>query len=79
MNELEKFFRKLSAQERTKLLKLIDDVLSDPGSFGGKKLTGSQSYRAKKGRYRFIYFYDKNGNIQLETVRFRDEKTYRDV
>lgn len=79
MHELDKFLRKLSAKERARVFTLMQDLQNNPSGFNGKKLTGSNLYRARKGRYRFIYYFDQTGQVYIETIRLRDEKTYRDI
>ncbi|MDA8596768.1 type II toxin-antitoxin system RelE/ParE family toxin [Candidatus Pacebacteria bacterium] len=78
MNEIEKFLRKLSPNDQSKVLEYINQLITDPTAFGGKKLTGSDYYRARKGRYRFIYHYTGKKHVKIDVVRLRDEKTYRD-
>jgi mRNA-degrading endonuclease RelE of RelBE toxin-antitoxin system len=78
MNELEKLFRKLTPAEQKKLAEYIQQLQSGVGNFDIKKIRGSEFFRARKGRFRFILHYTEGGEIRIDTIRLRDEKTYRD-
>ncbi len=74
MDELEKLFRKLSKKEREQLLEYSASLEDDPKSFNVTKLTGSDFYRARKGRWRFIFHYEAK-EVVIDNIRLRDEKT----
>lgn len=78
MDELEKLFRKLSKKEREQLAQYATELEHDPKSFNVTKLKGSDFYRARKGRWRFIFHYEGK-EVVIDNIRLRDEKTYRDV
>jgi len=78
MDELEKLFRKLSKKERQMLVQYSIDLENDPAGFSVTKLKGSDFYRARKGRWRFIFHYEGK-DIVIDNIRLRDEKTYRDI
>ena len=78
MDELEKLFRKLSTKERVQLSAYASDLEADAKSFNVTKLKGSDFYRARKGRWRFIFHYEGK-EVVIDSIRLRDEKTYRDV
>ncbi len=78
MDELQKLFRKLSKKERQQLSEYSAGLQKDPKNFSVTKLKGSDFYRARKGRWRFIFHYEGK-NIVIDNIRLRDEKTYRDV
>jgi mRNA-degrading endonuclease RelE of RelBE toxin-antitoxin system len=78
MDKLEKLFRKLSKAEKTQLSEYAQKLESDPINFNVTKLKGSDFYRARKGRWRFIFHYEGK-NVVIDNIRLRDEKTYRDV
>ena len=78
MDELEKLFRKLSKKERELLVQYSTDLENDPNNFNVTKLTGSDFFRARKGRWRFIFHYEGK-EVVIDNIRLRDEKTYRDV
>jgi mRNA-degrading endonuclease RelE of RelBE toxin-antitoxin system len=78
MDELQKLFRKLTKKERNQLVQYSEELQNDPDNFNVKKLKGSDFYRARKGRWRFIFHYEGKG-IVIDNIRLRDEKTYRDI
>jgi len=78
MDEIEKLFRKLSPKEREQLLTYANQLQNDGSGFSVKKLKGSDFYRARKGRWRFIFHYESK-KIVIDNIRLRNEKTYRDV
>jgi mRNA-degrading endonuclease RelE of RelBE toxin-antitoxin system len=78
MDELKKLFRKLTAKERAQLKRYSNELQHDPAGFNVVKLKGSDFYRARKGRWRFIFHYEGKA-VVLDNIRLRDEKTYRDV
>lgn len=81
MDRIEKLFARLSQKERLQLQSFLDALLHDDGfrSVHAKKLAGSDLFRARKGRFRIIFHYDRLGAVIVDSVRIRNEKTYRDV
>jgi mRNA-degrading endonuclease RelE of RelBE toxin-antitoxin system len=78
MDELEKLFRKLSKKERDQLTVYSAELEKSPENFSVTKLKGSDFYRARKGRWRFIFHYEGK-EVVIDNIRLRDEKTYRDI
>ena len=78
MDELEKLFRKLSKKEISQLSEYSAQLVNDSKSFNITKLKGSDFYRARKGRWRFIFHYEGK-EVVIDNIRLRDEKTYMDV
>ena len=78
MDKLAKLFRKLAPKERAQLLAYSKQLEVSVSGFNVKKLKGSDFYRGRKGRWRFIFHYEGN-EIIIDSIRLRDEKTYRDI
>jgi mRNA-degrading endonuclease RelE of RelBE toxin-antitoxin system len=78
MDELEKLFRKVSKKEREQLSVYANELQSDVKTFNSTKLKDSDFYRARKGRWRFIFHYEGK-EVVIDNIRLRDEKTYRDI
>lgn len=80
MNETEKLLQKITKNERDELLALIDSLNSKPelDQLQPIKLKGSGLYRIRKGKFRIIFHFE-NGEAVTDSVRFRNEKTYRGV
>jgi mRNA-degrading endonuclease RelE of RelBE toxin-antitoxin system len=81
MREIEKLLRKISPKERADLLRFLDRLLvkTEHPALDVKKLKGSDFYRARKGNFRIIFHYDSDGFVVVDSVRLRDNNTYRDV
>ena len=69
----QKNFQKLPKNIQTQVENCLRKIYSDP--YKGKKLLGELegefSYRV--GKYRIIYFIDKEENIWIETVKHRKD------
>jgi mRNA-degrading endonuclease RelE of RelBE toxin-antitoxin system len=80
MNETEKFLRKITKHERDELATLIDalDNKVARDRLHPIKLKGGEFYRIRKGKFRVIFHFENNHAI-TDSVRFRNEKTYRDI
>lgn len=76
MNELDKLIKKVSTKERILIVTSMKAIKT--GELIGEKIVGGNYYKVRVGRFRIIYYYTQSGNIEIETVRPRNEKTYRD-
>ena len=76
MNELDKLIKSVSLKDRVSIVEGMRAVRAR--ELIGEKMGGSNYYKVRVGRYRIIYYYTKSGIIEIETVRPRNEKTYRD-
>jgi mRNA-degrading endonuclease RelE of RelBE toxin-antitoxin system len=77
MDSIEKLFRKISANERA-LLSAISKKLENGETTGLniKKLFNSDFYRLRKGIFRIIFHYENKTAI-IDSIRIKNEKTYR--
>lgn len=77
MDNIEKLFRKISAEERL-LLSEISKKLIGGETLGLqiKKLSGSDFYRLRKGIFRIIFHYENKVPV-IDSIRLKNEKTYR--
>ena len=80
MDRIEKLFRKISKTDRMTLKSFSDDlqIPSVRKNLDIKKLEGSDFYRAKKGKFRII-FHLEGSAVVIDSIRLRNEKTYRDI
>lgn len=78
MEKIEKQLRKLPLDDRNAILDAMEQIiLRNFPSLDRKRLKGFKNiYRVRVGSYRIIYFDDGN-EIIFESVRRRNEKTYR--
>lgn len=79
MNKIEKLFRKISKKERTLLKELIKSIECKDKNLTIKKLTGGDFYRIRKRMFRIIFHYDTSGNVVIDSVRIKNEKTYKNL
>lgn len=81
MDKIQKLFSRLSRKERLHLQSFIDGLLHDDSfrDTHAKKLQGSDFFRARKGRFRIIFHYDQSKNMIIDSVRIRNENTYKDI
>ena len=78
MREIEKLFRKIRKKDRQMLLGVIERLLA--GNHKGldvKKLQGGDFYRMRTGTFRIIFHYD-NGEVFVDSIRLRNDGTYKD-
>ena len=81
MDRIRKLFLRLSRKERLQLQSFIDDLMQSVSfrNTHAKKLRGSDLFRARKGRFRIIFHYDQSGSMVIDSIKIRNESTYRDV
>lgn len=77
MDRLEKLFRKISIKDKNRLDSLVEQLLSGGKGLNIKKLEKSDFYRCRKGRFRIIFHYEQ-GDIIIDSIRLRNESTYKD-
>ncbi|MBI4090899.1 MAG: hypothetical protein HY422_02645 [Candidatus Komeilibacteria bacterium] len=78
MNKIEKLFRKISAQDRERLLMLIQKLAA--GELRGLdivKIKNTNFFRVRSGTFRLIFHREKNGDVIVDSIRMRNEKTYQ--
>jgi mRNA-degrading endonuclease RelE of RelBE toxin-antitoxin system len=78
MDFIAKLFQKITKEERA-LLNTLSDALQNPSSrktLNITKLEGSDFYRLRKGHFRIIFHIEK-GEVVIDSIRMRSEKTYR--
>ncbi len=80
MDAFDKLLRKVSFKDHGLLLEFMKEIKDTEKRklIDIKKLSGSEFYRARKGKFRVIFHFE-NGHAVIDSVRFRNEKTYRDV
>lgn len=77
MDKLIKLLRKISKQDRQMIKSLL--VLIKNKQFVGldiAKIKSTVYYRARKGRFRIIFYFNQNNQVMIYDIRTRNEKTY---
>ncbi|HEY4482826.1 MAG TPA: hypothetical protein VI953_01500 [Candidatus Paceibacterota bacterium] len=76
MKEYEKVLRKAHPHDRGIIEEAFEAIKAR--KLVGRKLKGSNYYKVRVGRFRVTYYFTAEGKIEIDTVRPRNEKTYRD-
>ena len=79
MDAREKLFRKISKKDREVLREIITDLPEGKSISSVKKLEGGDFYRLRKRKFRIIFHYTKSGDIEIDSIRLRNEKTYKNM
>jgi len=77
MNAKEKLFKKISQKDRKMLRDILALLLEKKPVLNVKKLEGGDFYRLRKGNFRIIFHYTKSNDVEIDSIRLRDEKTYK--
>jgi len=79
MNRLEKLFKKLTSKDGM-LLREITQQLQSGNTMGLNviKIAGSDFYRLKKRYFRIIFHLEKSVPV-IDSIRLRNERTYKDL
>ena len=75
--KIEKLLRKISRQDRQRLLEATEKLIQ--GETNGlkiKKITNSDFYRLRLGRFRIIFHYEKK-EVIIDSIKLRDKNMYR--
>jgi len=76
MNKIEKLLKKISLKDRQRLLSIIEKLLKNPKGLNIKKIKGSDFFRLRSGKFRIIFHYE-NKEIIIDSIKMRDESTYK--
>ena len=77
MDKIQKLLRKISNENREKLLELVERLLiGNEKGLNIKKIANSEFYRLRSGRFRII-FHKENKNVIIDSIKLRNEKTYK--
>lgn len=81
MEKIEKLFRKISKKDRIKLLTLVNDLLNKTKrkNLQIEKIKDSDFYKIRKGDFRIIFHYESKNETIIDSIKLRDEKTYRNL
>jgi mRNA-degrading endonuclease RelE of RelBE toxin-antitoxin system len=77
MNKIEKLLKKINKKERQKLLDIIKKLIKkDTKDLNIGKIKNTDFYRLRLNRFRIIFHFDKK-EIFIDSIKLRDEKTYK--
>ena len=79
MDRIDKFLKKLSAEQRMRIEKLVGQIIKNElRRLDVKKLRGSQNlYRVKKGNIRIIFKKVSGQGAVIISIERRKENTYK--
>lgn len=78
MDALQKLLRKISQPDRERLLVILEKlIVGDLSSVLIQKIQASDLFRIRVGRFRIIFHYNAKRDVVIDTVRLRNEGTYR--
>ena len=80
MDAFGKLFRKITKKDRKILLVIIGQLARKDEAIWrhAKKVGGSDLYRLRKGRFRFV-FHLEGREIIIDSVRLKNKNTYKDL
>jgi len=81
MEKIEKLFRKISKKDRIKLLALINKLPNKDKrkNLRMEKIKDSDFYKIRKGNFRIIFHHDSKNKVVIDSIKLRNEKTYRNL
>ena len=78
MDEIAKLLKKVKQKDRERLLACMEALQNgELNALKIMKLTGSSLYRLRVGDFRIVFSIDKQQRVVIESVRLRNEKTYK--
>ena len=82
MDRIDKLLARIPKKHQQQILEALE-CLSDAvcrDTLRAEKLSGSKSlFRIRVGRYRIIFHIDEKNQVIVDTIRPRNEGTYRDI
>ena len=79
MDKIEKLLRKINKKERQRLLDIIKKLIKKcTKDLNIRKIKNTDFYRLRSGRFRIIFHFDKK-EIFIDSIKLRDEKTYKKI
>ncbi len=80
MDKKEKLFRKISAKDRLLLSKIINQLTGeDKTGLNIAKVKDTDFFKLRKGNFRIIFHYEASKVFVIDSVRLRNEKTYKNL
>lgn len=79
MNKIEKLFRKISKKEGLLLKEVIESIECRDKNLTIKKLSGNDFYRVRKRMFRIIFHHSPSEEVVIDSVRIKEENTYKNL
>lgn len=78
MNKIEKLLLKISKKDRIGLLDALEAVISGGGNLKIVKVKNTDFFRVRFKKFRII-FHKNNGEIVVDSIKLRNENTYKNL
>ena len=78
MDKISKLCKKISSKDRKFLKNTVKELVNKTENIKVKKIQNSDFYKTRKGKFRIIFHYENN-NIIIDSIKLRNEKTYKNI
>ena len=77
MDKIAKLLKKISPQDRSALLGLIQKLIAGDKGLAVVKIKNSDLYRLRYGNFRIIFH--KSNGIVIDSIKLRNDNTYKNL
>ena len=78
MNKIEKLLQKISKKDRGRLLEILERLVGGDKKLRFEKIKNTDFYKVRSRKFRIILHKEK-GEVIIDSIRLRDENTYKKV
>lgn len=78
MNKIKKLLRKISKNDRDRLRDLLAGIVNGDKKIKTVKIKNTDFFRVRFGKFRIIFHHENNEMI-IDSVKLRNEKTYKNL
>ena len=78
MNKIEKLLRRISKKDRENLLSVLNSILGTDKKLKIIKIKNTDFFRVRCGQFRII-FHKEKGEIIIDSIKSRNENTYKNL
>lgn len=78
MNKIKKLLRKISKNDRDRLRDLLAGIVNGDKKIKTVKIKNTDFFRVRFGKFRII-FHHENKEVIIDSVKLRNEKTYKNL
>ena len=78
MNKIEKLLLKISEKDRINLLRVLEIIVSGGDNLRIIKIKNTDFFRFKFKQFRIIY-HEENGEVIIDSIKLRNENTYKNL
>jgi mRNA-degrading endonuclease RelE of RelBE toxin-antitoxin system len=78
MNKIEKLLLKISEKDRINLLRVLEIIVSGGDNLRIIKIKNTDFFRVRFKQFRIIY-HEENGEVIIDSIKLRNENTYKNL